>query len=78
MHKNTPFTGIIAYPITPFTREGKVDLPVFCELVEKLVQDGSNGIAPLGSTGVLPYLSDEEREQITEATLKQVGSCPRW
>jgi 4-hydroxy-tetrahydrodipicolinate synthase len=73
MNKNTPFKGIIAYPITPFTREGKVDQPLFRGLVEKLVQDGSHGIAPLGSTGVLPYLSDEEREQITEATIKQVG-----
>jgi 4-hydroxy-tetrahydrodipicolinate synthase len=46
MNKNTPFKGIIAYPITPFTREGKVDLPLFCGLLEKLVQDGANGIAP--------------------------------
>jgi 4-hydroxy-tetrahydrodipicolinate synthase len=73
MKTNTPFKGIIAYPITPFTREGQVDLPLFCDLVEKLVQNGADGIAPLGSTGVLPYLSDEEREQLTEATLKQVG-----
>ncbi len=69
----TPFKGVIAYPITPFTREGQVDLPLFCNLVEKLVRDGSHGIAPLGSTGVLPYLNDDEREQITEATIQQVA-----
>ena len=35
---------------------------------------GSHGIVPLGSTGVLPYLTDEERSAVTEATLQQVAS----
>ncbi|MDQ1803506.1 dihydrodipicolinate synthase family protein [Chryseobacterium sp. CKR4-1] len=75
--KNVPFKGIIAYPITPFDTNEKVDLPLFKKLVERLVVSGSNGIAPLGSTGVLPYLSDEEKEAVTEATLKQVkGRIP--
>lgn len=69
--------GIIAYPITPFDQQEKVDVSLFKTLVERLVQSGSHGIAPLGSTGVLPYLNDEEKEAITEATIEQVrGRVP--
>jgi len=71
--KNVPFKGIIAYPITPFDKEERVDIPLFKKLVERLVVSGNHGIAPLGSTGVLPYLSDEEKEAVTEATIQQVN-----
>ncbi|MCS4302559.1 dihydrodipicolinate synthase family protein [Chryseobacterium pennae] len=75
--KNVPFKGIIAYPITPFDENEKVDIPLFKRLVERLITSGSHGIAPLGSTGVMPYLSDEEKEEVTEATLQQVkGRIP--
>jgi 4-hydroxy-tetrahydrodipicolinate synthase len=71
--KNIPFKGIIAYPITPFDNNEQVDLPLFKKLVERLVAAGSHGIAPLGSTGVLPYLTDAEKEAVTEATIQQVA-----
>lgn len=71
--KNVLFKGVIAYPITPFDQDDKVDIPLFRNMVEKLVFSGSHGIAPLGSTGVMPYLSDEEKEAVTEATVKQVN-----
>ena len=71
--KNVPFKGVIAYPITPFDENERVDLPLFRKLVERLVASGSHGIAPLGSTGVLPYLTDHEKEAITEATIQQVA-----
>lgn len=68
-----PFKGIIAYPVTPFDYHERVDIPLFKTQVERLVTCGSHGIAPLGSTGVLPYLNDEEKESITEATIQQVA-----
>ena len=71
--KNIPFKGIISYPITPFNDDEQVDIPLFKTLVERLIVSGSHGIAPLGSTGVLPYLTDAEKEAITEATLQQVA-----
>ncbi|AZA83595.1 dihydrodipicolinate synthase family protein [Chryseobacterium lactis] len=75
--KDVPFKGIIAYPITPFDENEKVDIPLFKKLVERLITSGSHGIAPLGSTGVMPYLSDDEKEAITEATIQQVkGRIP--
>lgn len=75
--KNAPFKGIIAYPITPFDANEKVDILLYKQLVERLIVSGSHGIAPLGSTGVMPYLNDQEKEAITEATIEQVrGRAP--
>jgi 4-hydroxy-tetrahydrodipicolinate synthase len=71
--RNTPLEGIIAYPITPFTASGAVDLPKYNELLERMVSAGVHAVAPLGSAGVLPYLSDMERETIVGATLQQVA-----
>lgn len=71
--KNVPFKGIIAYPITPFHENDTINLPLFKEMVEKLILSGSHGIASLGSAGVMPYLSDEEKEAVTEATIQQVN-----
>lgn len=70
---NPLFKGIIAYPITPFDDAEKVDLPLFKRLTERLISTGANAIAPLGSTGVLPYLGDEEKEAVTEAAVKQAA-----
>jgi len=73
MSRNTPLKGIIAYPITPFTSSGTVDLPKYIELLERMVKAGVHAVAPLGSAGVLPYLSDLERETIVSVTLEQIS-----
>lgn len=70
---DTTLKGIIAYPITPFDENGQLNLTIFKKLVERLILSGAHAIAPLGSTGVLPYLNDSEKEAITEATMAQVA-----
>lgn len=71
--KNNLFKGIIAYPITPFDQNEKVDITLYKKLLERLIVFGCHAVAPLGSTGVMPYLSDEEKEAITVATIEQVS-----
>lgn len=73
MGRNVPLRGIVAYPITPFAADGRVDLPKLGSLIDRLLARGVHGIAPLGSAGVLPYLADEEREAVAEAVVKQVA-----
>lgn len=73
MSRNTPLKGIIAYPITPFGADGSVDIAKYKELLERMVTAGVHAVAPLGSAGVLPYLSDQERQSIVEATMEQVN-----
>ena len=68
-----PFKGVIAYPVTPFDHNEYIDIPLFKKQVERLVRAGSHGIAPLGSTGVMPYLSDHEKEALAEACIQQVA-----
>ncbi|WP_336829224.1 dihydrodipicolinate synthase family protein [Sphingobacterium multivorum] len=70
---NVPFKGVIAYPLTPFDNNEQIDIPLFKKQVERLVTTGVHAIAPLGSTGVMPYLNDTEKEAITEATMQQVA-----
>jgi 4-hydroxy-tetrahydrodipicolinate synthase len=73
MSRNTPLKGIIAYPITPFSADGSVDLVKYKELLERMLKAGVHAVAPLGSAGVLPYLSDSEREAIVAATMEQTN-----
>lgn len=75
--KSTTLRGIIAYPITPFTCTDRLNEDLLGSIVERMVGDGVHAIAPLGSTGVLPYLNDGEREAVTEVVVKQVkGRVP--
>ncbi|GGN11719.1 dihydrodipicolinate synthase family protein [Dyadobacter beijingensis] len=73
MSNSKTLKGIIAYPITPFDAEEKVDIALFKKLTDRLVASGSHGIAPLGSTGVLPYLNDDEKEAVIEAAIDVVA-----
>ncbi|MGK3982523.1 dihydrodipicolinate synthase family protein [Sorangium sp. So ce136] len=65
--------GIVAYPITPFTEAGRVDEQLLGRIVDGMLAAGVHAIAPLGSTGVLPYLSDGEREAVTDIVVKRVA-----
>lgn len=69
-----PLKGVIAYPVTPFDMEERIDIPLFKKQVERLVVQGVHGIAPLGSTGVMPYLNDMEKEALTEVCIQQVNA----
>jgi 4-hydroxy-tetrahydrodipicolinate synthase len=65
--------GIIAYPITPFGRDGGVDTATLITLLEKLVGAGVHAIAPLGSTGEAAYLTEDEFDRVVDTTVNTVG-----
>ncbi|AOK27981.1 dihydrodipicolinate synthase family protein [Burkholderia ubonensis] len=69
---STLLQGIIAYPVTPFSADGDVDLKALDALIERLVADGVHGIAPLGSTGESAYLSDAEWEAVADTSIRAV------
>lgn len=54
------FEGIIAYPVTPYTANGAIDMAMLKQLIDRLIDSGVHAIAPLGSTGESAYLSDDE------------------
>ena len=65
--------GIIAYPITPFGRDGGVDTATLSVLLEKLIGAGVHAIAPLGSTGEAAYLTEDEFDSVVDTTVNTVG-----
>jgi len=58
---------------TPFKSDGAVDLQSFRALAAHLVANGSDGLVVTGTTGESPTLSDDERFQLYEAALDEVG-----
>jgi 4-hydroxy-tetrahydrodipicolinate synthase len=59
--------------VTPFKTDGSVDLASFRRLASHLVDNGSDGLVVTGTTGESPTLSDEERFELYEAALDEVG-----
>lgn len=75
MTKNTPeFKGIITYPITPFNQAGGIDVDKLEQLIEQLIQTGSNAIAPLGSTGESAYLNDDEWTLVASTCINKIAN----
>jgi 4-hydroxy-tetrahydrodipicolinate synthase len=59
--------------VTPFARDGSVDLDRFRALARHLVDNGSDGLVVTGTTGESPTLSDEERFELYAAAVDEVG-----
>ncbi|AOT62450.1 MULTISPECIES: dihydrodipicolinate synthase family protein [Streptomyces] len=67
-------SGIIAYPVTPFSPDtGELDLPALRRLTGDLVDAGSHAVAPLGSTGESAYLRDDEWDAVCGTVLDSVA-----
>ncbi|GAA0079150.1 4-hydroxy-tetrahydrodipicolinate synthase [Clostridium sp. CTA-5] len=61
--------GIIVPLITPF-KDGMVDFKSYENLVNHYVNEGVDGIIPLGTTGESPTISNEEYEEILAKTME--------
>jgi 4-hydroxy-tetrahydrodipicolinate synthase len=59
--------------VTPFKRDGSVDLDAFRALARHLVDNGSDGLVVTGTTGESPTLTDDERFELYAAALEEVG-----
>jgi 4-hydroxy-tetrahydrodipicolinate synthase len=58
--------------ITPF-QGGEVDFETFDELIEFHLENGTDAIVPVGTTGESPTLSHEEHKQVVEHVVKGAG-----
>ena len=63
------FSGSITALITPF-RNGEVDEKAFQEFVDWQIQEGSNGVVPVGTTGESPTLSHDEHKRVVELCIE--------
>eukprot|EP00644_Phytophthora_capsici_P014329 jgi/Phyca11/99353/e_gw1.3.119.1 len=68
------FDGTYTALVTPFTRDGSsVDYESLEKMVEWQIQQGIDGLVPMGSTGENTLVSDEERLQVIKTVLKRVN-----
>ncbi|MFZ0966503.1 MAG: dihydrodipicolinate synthase family protein, partial [Candidatus Bathyarchaeia archaeon] len=69
--------GIFVPHVTPFTREGDLDLKALRVCVRFWLESGVSGLVPCGSNGEAPYLSRQERIKVIEAVVDEVnGKIP--
>ena len=61
--------GVFSAALTPLTADLSPDLPVFVEHARRLIAQGCDGIALLGTTGEANSFSTEERKAILEAAV---------
>ena len=66
--KNLPDGSIVAL-ITPFTEDGQVNTEKLRELVEFHIQNGTDGILVLGTTGETPTMTHEEDDIAVKTVL---------
>ncbi|BBX26752.1 dihydrodipicolinate synthase family protein [Mycolicibacterium alvei] len=69
MTARTEIHGILAYPVTPFTDDDRIDTDKLAALVDRLVAGGAHGIVPLGSTGESAYLTEAEFDAVIDTTI---------
>lgn len=58
------FKGLGIALVTPFTADGEVDYKAIVRLVEYQIQNGADFLCILATTGEIPCLSTEEKENI--------------
>ncbi len=64
------FEGAYTALVTPFTREGAVDMGKLRELVELQIDAGIDGLVPVGTTGESPTLGFQEHDDVIEAVIE--------
>ena len=67
------FRGSFAVTVTPFTGDGsRLDIPAWRRFLDWQLAEGVPGIIILGTTGEFLTISDDERFEFVEATVKHI------
>ena len=77
LRKEKPkFTGSMTALITPFDN-GELDLNSFRNIVKHQIDNGTDGLIPVGTTGESPTLSWEEQYQLLETVRNAVNGSAK-
>ncbi|MGV9561727.1 4-hydroxy-tetrahydrodipicolinate synthase [Streptomyces sp. NPDC003480] len=68
-----PFGRALCAMVTPFTKEGSLDLDGAQRLADRLVSEGCDGLVLNGTTGESPTTTDAEKSALVEAVREAVG-----
>lgn len=69
------FRGVVVALVTPFRRDGSVDLDGFRSIVSGIVEAGVHGLWVSGTTGEWPLLTVEERVRLFQAAVEASGGA---
>src|SRR4029077_6974276 len=70
--KGEQFAGVSVAVITPF-RNGEVDYDALTRLVKWHVEQGTDGLVPVGTTGESPTLDHEEHERVIATVVERAA-----
>ncbi len=65
--------GVITAMVTPFDGDGQLDIAAARRLARYLIENGSHGVVVAGTTGEAPTLTDDEKIELLEAVLDEIG-----
>lgn len=69
------FTGLCAFPLTPFTASG-IDEAGFSKILARLTAARVDSLGILGSTGSYAYLTREQRQRVATLAKQLAGDIP--
>src|SRR5262249_42908402 len=70
--KGEMFAGVTVALVTPF-KDGAVDFAALRRLVDWHVEQETDGLAPVGTTGESPTLDHDEHERVIAAVVEQAA-----
>jgi 4-hydroxy-tetrahydrodipicolinate synthase len=70
--KGEQFAGLTVALITPF-KNGEVDFPALRQLVDWHIEQGTDVLVPVGTTGESPTLDHEEHERVIAVVVEQAA-----
>lgn len=70
---NMDFGNVLTAMVTPFNNENKLDLERVTNLVEHLINNGTEGLVVAGTTGESPTLSHDEKLELFAHVVKVVN-----
>jgi len=67
-----PIGSLVAL-VTPMTEKGEIDVPNLRELLRWHVEQGTDGVVILGTTGEAATLTNAEKEEVMATTREEIG-----
>ena len=71
--KTPVFTGSAVAVVTPFHTDGSVNYEKYAELIDMQIQNGTDAIVAVGTTGENATLSGEEHRKLMDFAAKRIG-----
>merc|ERR1719352_780754 len=65
--------GAFTALVTPFKTSGEVDFDALRALVESNIEEGINGLVPVGTTGESPTLDNDEHDDVIRVVVEQAA-----